>query len=221
MRYSVLLLIFAFSMIWNHQLVRAQEPNMPPAISTDSQSPQNPAQILPPPAQTEARGPIQLDATLDPGLRMGNTEGFTFEPTGRRDPFAPPKIIFSLPGEGSSVPLSDGESPPPNVGFDSQGPLVPGAQVVGPPATFSGGQDPLSSYHLRDFKVVAILWDVRSPRAMVRLPNNRVYTIGVKTKMSRENAVVAAIREREVVMVQPAQDGGYRGGEIRVLKMVR
>lgn len=221
MRSWALFKIIALGVVLSVPFVRAQEPTNSPPIPAEAPAPQMPAEATFPAAQTEARGPVPLDATLDPGLRMGNTEGFSFEPAGRRDPFAPPKIIFSLPGEGASVPLTEGEAPPPTVGFDPQGPVVPGTQQMGPAASLRGGQDPLSSYHLRDFKVVAILWDVRSPRAMVRLPNNRVYTIGVKTKMSRENAVVAAIREREVVVVQPAQDGGYRGGEIRVLKMVR
>ncbi len=185
--------------------VRAQAPT--PANSPMPQPPAAPAteklagpELSPPvpgaPELLPAMTP--LDATGDPGLRSSNPEGFVYDPSGRRDPFFPPSSLMRStpeivqPGTPTPMPVAD------------EGVL---------------GGDPLVSYYLRDFKLVGVLWDVKEPRAMIRAPNNRIYTVQLKMKMGRENAVVAAIREKEIVLVQPDQSGNYKTGEARTLRM--
>lgn len=176
-----------------------------PPVAGDMQPPTS---DLPPSPDTmppmEGGAPLAspgLDASQDPGLRTSNPEGYVYDPSGRRDPFLPPATILQAMPKGDRDEKS----------AQGQGP-------DGDPQTLGNG-DPLLSYYVRDYKLIGILWDVREPRAMVRAPNNQVYTVQLKMKLGRENALVAAIREKEVVVVEPNEKGDYKGGETRVLRM--
>ena len=165
---------------------------------------------LPPPPTDEPAAQAQpiLDASQDPGLRPLNPEGFVYDPSGRRDPFVPPPDFLPLaPSSQSSSAVERPMTPQ----APAQGRGEPGELMVNP--------DSLLAYYVRDLKLIGILWDVSNPRAMVRGPNNMVYTLRLKMKVGREKAVVAAIREREVVLVQPSANGDYKGGEALSLRM--
>ena len=160
-----------------------------------------PVGAVAPPGGASAPG---LDAIQDPGLKMVNPEGYVYDPSGRRDPFFPPKVLMGAPIESQPQPI--------------------GIQPVNPVQRLEGeaglgNVDPLLSYYLRDFKLIGILWDVNDPKAMIRAPNMRVYTLRLKMKIGRENAVVAAIREKEIVLVEPDPNGNYKNGDTRSMKM--
>ncbi|MBX2996685.1 MAG: pilus assembly protein PilP [Bdellovibrionaceae bacterium] len=199
------------------QAVPAQaQPAVPPAPNPDLPPP--PSNELPPPSSefpagqlsiegAPALAPPALDASADPGLRTSNPEGFFYDPSGRRDPFMPPRSFQFAPTEAGTG-YTGRPATEPHLG---QGP--------GDAADLMVNQDPLLSYYVKDFKLIGVLWDVNDPKAMVRGPNNGVYTIRMKMKMGRESAVVAAIREREIVLVQPDDKGDYSKGETLSIRM--
>lgn len=79
--------------------------------------------------------------------------------------------------------------------------------------------DPLQRWELDRLTVVGILWDVRSPRAMVRDPDGALYTISKNTKIGRNEGFVVAIREGEVVVVEMRYDEGQTFKETRVMEL--
>jgi type IV pilus assembly protein PilP len=190
------------------QMGAPPDPNaMPPAPVDANAAPPAPTEGAPPEAAPGQPAIPTLDASQDPGLKTLNPEGFVYDPSGRRDPFFP--TLKAIPQ--SLAPTEAGVTTP----------AVPATQPTVSPEgeTPVGNGDPLLSYYLRDYKLIGVLWEVRDPKAMIRAPNNRVYTIRLKMKLGRENAVVAAIREREIVVVEPDEKGNYLKGEPRTIRM--
>ncbi|MEZ0390828.1 MAG: pilus assembly protein PilP [Pseudobdellovibrionaceae bacterium] len=68
---------------------------------------------------------------------------------------------------------------------------------------------PLEMYDVGQFKLVGIVWNVRDPKAMVRDPLGKLHMVRRETRIGRNNGFVAAIREGEVIIVEPtiAEDG--------------
>lgn len=162
-------------------------------------------ELPPPPTEDTAAtpaAPAPLDASQDPGMRPMNPEGYIYDPTGRRDPFFPPMTLSPI--------ITPGQQVAPMQERPSEGPE--GVQNV-------ETNDPLLSYNLRDYRLVGILWEVSNPRAMVRTPTNQVLTLRLKMRLGRENALVAAIRESEVVVMEPDGKGEYKKGQIHRIRM--
>lgn len=128
----------------------------------------------------------------DPLFEISNTEGFNYNPTGLRDPFFPTRT-----GREAVTPLP----------------------VKAPDELDYNPQDPLQAYSLIEYRLVGVLWDVREPRAMVQVPDGKIYTIRRKVRLGREGAVVAAIRESEIVVAEPNPDGSYVNATTRILPM--
>ena len=177
--------------------------DLPPAASGEAANPEDPNSS----AESATPNRPGLDASQDPGLKSANPEGYVYDPSGRRDPFLPPKDLLKKATEGELPPLLTG-------GVDGGNPVL----SPDPNAT-PGNGDPLLTYYIKDYKLIGILWDVHDPRAMIRAPNNNVYTVRLKTKLGRENAVIAAIREKELVLVQPDETGDYKKGDTRFIRM--
>lgn len=87
-------------------------------------------------------------------------------------------------------------------------------QILGP-AT------PLERYELDELKLLGILWDVKSPRAMFLDPNNEVHTVAKDDRIGRRRGYVAVIREGEVVVVETTTFGGESVYSTRVLRIDR
>ncbi len=79
--------------------------------------------------------------------------------------------------------------------------------------------DPLQAWDLDRFTVVAVMWGVRSPKAMVKDPDGKMYMIGKNTKIGRNNGQVVAIREGEVVVVETIENDGVQTKEVRILEL--
>lgn len=122
-----------------------------------------------------------------------NPEGFVYNPEGLRDPFFPVRK-----GKGPEIPIEE---------------TVPLTEMDFNP------RDPLQAFPLNEYRLVGVLWDVREPRAMVQTPNGKVYSIRKQIRLGREGAVVAAVRESEIVVVQPNPDGSYVNATTRVISM--
>jgi type IV pilus assembly protein PilP len=136
----------------------------------------NPEIPPPPPAATEEA----LGANPDNSILQG--EGYSYDPTGKRDPFKPV-----------------------------------GLKVLGLPKPVT--LEPLQRFELDKLQVIGILWDVRSPRAMVRDPEGVMHTVVKNSKIGRSEGFVAAIREGELVVVETLYDEGKAVKQTRVMEL--
>lgn len=137
---------------------------------------------------------LQMQAPEALTQRNVNPEGFIYNPEGLRDPFYPTRK-----GREEVVTTAPEIRPPNEVDFNPQ--------------------DPLQAFTLAEYKLVGVMWEVREPRAMVQTPDQKVYVIRRKIRLGREGAVVAAIRESEIVVVEPNPDGTYVNATTRVIPM--
>ena len=80
--------------------------------------------------------------------------------------------------------------------------------------------NPYLAYPLDKYKIVAILWGVQSPKALVRIPSGQVLTVLPSMRLGRENAVVWTIREKEVVLLLPDVDGELKNGNFKILQIL-
>jgi type IV pilus assembly protein PilP len=118
-------------------------------------------------------------------------EQYNYDPAGRRDPFKPYKAFKPQPTAGAPT-LSKG----------------------GPDA-----MDPLQRWDLNRFTVVAIMWEIRNPRAMVKDPDGKMFMIGKNTKIGRNSGQVVAIREGEVLVVEQIDNEGVLTREVKILEL--
>lgn len=121
-----------------------------------------------------------------------------YNPVDYRDPFAPP-----IKNDGT--PLLNPENPYTDNNQEKT------AQTL--------SDDPLLVHFLKDYQVIGLIWGVKKPRAMVKLPTGRVVTISPGMRLGREGGVVRAIREKEVVFIVPDREGDYKKGSSVVLQM--
>lgn len=77
---------------------------------------------------------------------------------------------------------------------------------------------PLQRWDLDRLQVVGILWEVNRPRAMVRDPEGAVYTVLKNSKIGRNEGVVSAIREGEIVVLETYYVDGATQKESRVME---
>ncbi|OQW47188.1 MAG: hypothetical protein A4S09_15435 [Proteobacteria bacterium SG_bin7] len=87
--------------------------------------------------------------------------------------------------------------------------LTPGAEIG--PITF------LQRFDLAELKLIGIIWDVTRPKAMILTPAGGVYVVEVNTKIGRNNAYIGAIREGEIVVVEPFDDDGKKSYNTKVI----
>lgn len=173
-------------------------PNQPPPPPTHAEAaPPPPPPEVPPAGATPPMVPATVPATGGmpsvpaegaPAVvpQFASDEQYTYDPTGRRDPFKPYKSYRPAP--------------------------------VGP-AKVVDSSDPLQRWDLDRFNVVAIMWEVRQPKAMVKDPDGKMYMIGKSTKIGRNAGQVVAIREGEVVVVENIENEGVQTKEVKILEL--
>ncbi|KHD89949.1 MAG: fimbrial assembly protein [Bdellovibrio sp. ArHS] len=79
--------------------------------------------------------------------------------------------------------------------------------------------EPLQRWETDRLQIVGILWDVSTPRAMVRDPDGAVFTVTKNSKIGRNEGFVAAIREGEIVVVETKYEDGKSIKESRILEL--
>ena len=87
--------------------------------------------------------------------------------------------------------------------------LTPGAEIG--PITF------LQRFDIAELKLIGVIWDVSRPKAMILTPSGGVYVVEVNTKLGRNNAYIGAIREGEIVVVEPFDDDGKKSYNTKVI----
>ncbi|MFS4459684.1 pilus assembly protein PilP [Bdellovibrio sp. HCB2-146] len=68
--------------------------------------------------------------------------------------------------------------------------------------------EPLQKWELERLQIVGILWEVKTPRAMIKDPDGAVHTIIKNSKIGRNEGYVAVIREGEIVVVETIYEDG-------------
>lgn len=94
-------------------------------------------------------------------------------------------------------------------------------KVVGPGVTSTDDAllEPLQRFELSSVKVLGVLWDVSRPRALIEDPNKKVHTIYNQTKIGRNQGVVVAIREGEILVQEVFEEEGGPRKSIYVLSI--
>ncbi len=118
-----------------------------------------------------------------------NNDDFIFDPTGMRDPFKPYKAV----------------KPPDKNGVREK--------------SLSDSFDPLQNLDIDTLELVAVLWDVRNPRALVKTKGGNTYTIKRDSKIGRNNGTVAGIREGEVIILEVTEEDGRPFKTYKTIKM--
>ncbi|MGH1468021.1 MAG: pilus assembly protein PilP [Bdellovibrionales bacterium] len=82
----------------------------------------------------------------------------------------------------------------------------------------------LEGYDISSFQLTAVMWDIKFPKALVRVSEKETYMIEEGTKIGRRDGYVAKIREGEVVIVEPSQQADEKSTTLyktQVLKLGR
>jgi type IV pilus assembly protein PilP len=61
---------------------------------------------------------------------------------------------------------------------------------------------PLQKYDLEQLKLVGVIWEVKTPKAMILDPSGHGYVVTVNERIGRNNGYIARIREGEIVVVE-------------------
>jgi type IV pilus assembly protein PilP len=120
-------------------------------------------------------------------------ETFTYDPTGKRDPFEP------------------------DLGKEQEVRALP--QELQRPEASSRALESLEAFDLTQLRVAAIIWDTKIPRAMVIDPSGGTHYIKAKSRIGRKNGFVAAIREGEIVVIEYNQENGQYTKVFKVLEL--
>ncbi len=78
---------------------------------------------------------------------------------------------------------------------------------------------PLERYDLNELKLVGILWDVKTPKAMMVDPQGEVHVLGKDDRVGRKRGYIAVIREGEVVVVETSNFNGENAYSTRVMRI--
>jgi type IV pilus assembly protein PilP len=174
-----------------------RQPPMPPSSHNETASPSG-APGTPPmvpssmPGSDAAQVPEQreLETSAPVVPQFASDEQYTYDPAGHRDPFRP---------------------------FKNQRPVTVTGSGSGSANLDSA--DPLQKWDLDRFTVVAIMWEIRLPKAMVKDPDGKMYMIGKSSTIGRNSGQVVAIREGEVVVVETVENEGVQTKEVKILEL--
>ncbi len=108
---------------------------------------------------------------------------FTYDPQGKRNPFQP------LVVEKKDV-------------------AAPAKKGVEPAARAAGGGTPLENMDLAALKLVALVWNIPKPRAMVEDGAGKGYILGVGTRIGKNQGEVKNISPQGVVVREKYEDDG-------------
>ena len=80
---------------------------------------------------------------------------------------------------------------------------------------------PLERFDINELKLVGIIWGSDTPKAMFVDPANRSYIATVNDRIGQNRGYIAAIREGEVIVVEPFGRRGTIAYRTRVLTLER
>jgi type IV pilus assembly protein PilP len=191
--------------------------DLPPEFMKEVESTQVPpaqGQVPPPPAQV----PQPPQGQIPPPPAQQPADGNQLAP-----PPPQPQFPQENVGDGATAaPAPMQASHPDDYFYDPTGkrdPFKPFRAVI--PNTGqkqTAALEPLQKFELDRLQIIGILWEVRTPRAMVKDPDGIVHTVVKNTRMGRNEGYVATIREGEIVVIETRYDDGKPIREPRVLE---
>ncbi len=78
---------------------------------------------------------------------------------------------------------------------------------------------PLERFELEEIKLVGIMWEIKAPKAMFIDPQGEVHVLSKDDRIGRKHGYIAAIREGEVVVVEPNSFAGEGAFSTRILQL--
>ena len=145
------------------------------------------------------------------------------------DPAMAPPVLPTaggLPGEGAKAGATGvfaGFLDP--FDYDPRGRRDPFAQPVADvpvtPGAVHGPLLPLQKFDVSQLRVVGILWNVKSPKAMIKDPDGKMHIVGPYTKVGPRNGYIASIREGEIVVVETIEQEGRLVSTAQVVKIAK
>jgi type IV pilus assembly protein PilP len=142
-------------------------------------------------------------------VELSNSKKVLDEPTG-----SPPQRVTK------TNPASDGYIYDPSGKRDPFLPFM-GTKVldkVRPESNFID-LEPLQKFDLNKLEVLAILWDVAHPRAMIKDPSGEIHMVTRGQKVGRNDGYIVAIREGEIVVMESFEDGAKIVKEPKILSL--
>ena len=187
--------------------------DLPPEFMKEVESTQ-----VPPPNQGQVPPPPQGQVPPPPAQQP--PQGQVPPPPQQQQPQFPQENV----GDGATAaPVPMQTAHPDDYFYDPTGkrdPFKPFRAAVIPSAgqKQTAALEPLQKYELDRLQIIGILWEVRTPRAMVRDPDGIVHTVVKNTRIGRNEGYVAAIREGEIVVIETRYEDGKPVKEPRVLE---
>ncbi len=77
----------------------------------------------------------------------------------------------------------------------------------------------LQRFDLDQLKLVGIIWDVKTPKAMFIDPSSKTHIVSEQDKIGRNNGYIAEIREGELVVIEKFYNLGRFTYQTKVLKL--
>lgn len=197
------------------------KPAAPPAVPPSQQQPTpvKPTPSIPPPSTSSVPSPAPIPQQAAP----------TPMPTPTPFPSQALPLPPALPMEQFEMPqreLPPGFQNAEGYNYDPTGkrdPFKPFGQsqaTQAPDPSSKRPTEPLEMYDVAQFKLVGVIWNVRAPKAMVRDPSGKLHMVKKETKIGRNNGFVAAIREGEIIVVEPTVgENGMQTAVTRVLNL--
>jgi type IV pilus assembly protein PilP len=68
--------------------------------------------------------------------------------------------------------------------------------------------EPLESFDVKTLQVVAIIWGISKPKALIQDPNKVIHTVVKGMRIGKNDGVIAEIREGEVVIIELFDQNG-------------
>lgn len=79
--------------------------------------------------------------------------------------------------------------------------------------------EPLQRFALAQLKVVAIIWEVKNPRAIIRDPNGGTHMVAKSSRVGNNKGYVSMIREGELVIIETVQTEDGNRKEVQILSL--
>lgn len=89
------------------------------------------------------------------------------------------------------------------------------------PGVRMGPVTQLERFDLEQLRLVAIMWSVEKPKALIVDPENNNYVVFKKSRIGRRNGYIADIREGEMVIMETLERDGQTSFQPRVIRLQR
>lgn len=195
-----------------------------PGVADQVEWPHNSAPNPPPRQGT----PLSSDPAVTPSAPGSDQAGQGTQPPLDQNPSSP--LVETMPSPPAPpLPVSAGASEWSILlapyDFDAKTkrnifvPMAPVSQANS--GDYQGPVLPLQRYNLEEIKLLGIIWNVPRPKAMFMDPTKQIHVLERDDRIGNRNGHVGAIREGEVVVIEPTDSDGDVPFTARVMRIQR